>query len=296
MPPTPAPQRAGLAAYLKHAFLYHWNLGLFGVGVVGSMLTMPDALLPLVGALEVLYLGGLVGIPKFRESVDAKLNATSSAAEPPSSAAPSLDRLVADLDPAARARFATLKQRCIHMQNIARELRSADAIGDVAGSMRENGLNQLLWGFLRLLHHKSALEKLLASMDGDSIARKVQEVTDGLQKAKLAGDERIAKSFEERLATANARSEHFERSRKDLLFVTAELDRIEDKIQAFSEMAVNQSDPNALSAQIDATAESMQATESRLSEFQIGAGEIPDLGSAPPILSTFVDDGRRLKT
>ena len=296
MPPSPAPQRAGLPAYLKAAFLYHWNLGLFAVGIVGSMLTMPDALLPLVGALEVLYLGGIVGIPKFREAIDARLNADTRAPETTDSAAPSLDRLVSELDPAGRGRFAALKQRCIRMQSIARELRSTDAVGDVAGSMRANGLNQLLWGFLRLLHHKSALEKLLQSMDGAGIVRKVQEVTDGLEKAKLAGDERITRSFEERLATAKARSEHFERSQKDLAFVAAELDRIEDKIQAFSEMAVNQSDPNALSAQIDATAESMQATESRLSEFAIGAAEMPDLGSAPPILSTPTDDVRRLRT
>jgi hypothetical protein len=295
MAPASAPQRAGLPAYLKAAFLYHWNLGLFAVGIAGAFLTWPDAMLPLVGALEVLYLGGIVGIPKFREAIDARLHAGSTS-DASSSVTPSVDKLVADLDSPARSRFATLKQRCLLMQNIARELRSTDAIGDVAGSMRANGLNQLLWGFLRLLHHKSALEKLLQSMDGASIARKVQEVTDGLQKAKLAGDERIAKSFEERLATANARAEHFERSRKDLQFVTAELDRIEDKIQALSEMAVNQSDPNALSAQIDATAESMQATESRLSEFQLGTPAMPDLGTAPPILTTFGDDGRRLQT
>ncbi|MEO8563245.1 MAG: hypothetical protein ABI601_14270 [bacterium] len=296
MPSSSALRRAGLPAYLKAAFLYHWNLGLFAVGVVASLLTVPDAMLPLVGALEVLYLGGIVGIPKFREAIDARLHADTRTSDEPQSAAPSLDRLVSELDPSARSRFATLKQRCINMQNIARELRSSDAVGDVAGSMRADGLNQLLWGFLRLLHHKSALERLLQSMDGASIARKVQDVGDGLAKAKQAGDERIARSFEERLATANARAEHFERSRKDLLFVTAELDRVEDKIQALSEMAVNQSDPNALSAQIDATAESMQATESRLSEFQLGAGELPDLGSAPPILSSPTDDGRRLRT
>lgn len=297
MSPTPgSPQRAGLQAYLKSAFLYHWNIGLFAVGVVGSLLTMPDVLLPLVGAMEVLYLGGMVGIPKFREAIDARQHAATARTTPPESTGPSLDTLLVDLDVSARARFANLKQRCEHMQRIAQDLRAAGAVGDVAGSMRVSGLNQLLWGFLRLLHHQSALERLLESMDGDGIARKVREVADGLEKAKLAGDERITRSFEERLATANARAEHFERSRKDLLFVTAELDRIEDKIQALSEMAVNQSDPNALSAQIDATAESMQATESRLSEFQLGSATMPDLGSAPAILSSPTDDGRRLTT
>jgi hypothetical protein len=60
-------------------------------------------------------------------------------------------------------------------------------------------------------------------------------------------------------------------------------------------MAVNQSDANALSAQIDATAASMQATESRLSEFQSSATVFPDLNSAPAILSDDPRDGRRLR-
>lgn len=282
---SPDSPRAGLLNYLKSAFLYHWNLGLFSAGALAAALTWPDALLPLVAALEIAYLGTIVSIPKFREAVDARRNAERA----PETATPSVIDLVRGLDTRSRARFSALRDRCDMMQTIARSVRTSDAAGDVAGSMRVNGLNQLLWGFLRLLHHQSALQRLVDSMDGATIARNVQEVSDGLEKARAAGDERIVRSFEDRLATAKARVEHFERSRKDLLFVNAELDRIEDKIKALSEMAVNQSEPDALSAQIDATAESMQATEARLSEFQLGA-TMPDLGTAPTILQSGNDD------
>jgi hypothetical protein len=277
--------RAGLLGYLKSAFFYHWNLGLFGAGVIGSFLTWPDALLPLVGALEVAYLGTMVGFPKFREAVDARRNAATAT----EAAAPTMADLVRGLDLRSRARFSALRDRCATMQTIARSARASDGVNDVADSMRVNGLNQLLWGFLRLLHHQSALQRLIDSMDGATIARNVQDVSSGLEKARAGGDERIVRSFEDRLATAKARAENFERSSKDLLFVNAELDRIEDKIKALSEMAVNQSEPNALSAQIDATAESMQATEARLSQFQLGA-PLPDLGTAPTILQSAPDD------
>jgi len=66
----------------------------------------------------------------------------------------------------------------------------------------------------------------------------------------------------------------------------------EDKIQALSEMAVNQADSHGLSAQIDATAASMQATESRLSEFQSSSTVMPELLDAPAILP---DDRGRLR-
>ncbi len=284
------PERAGLAVYLKKAFVYHWNLGLFAVGVIGALLSpWPDAVLPLVGALEALYLGCMVGIPKFREAIDAELHAKHTGTAAPSD---TLADLIAGLGADAQRRFQALRQRCAHMQSIASDLRGSDAVGDVAGTMRTSGLNQLLWGFLRLLHHQAALRNLLSSMDSADITLKQRQVTEGLTKAKASNDERLIKSFEERLATVGARLDHYERSRKDLEFVTAELDRIEDKIQALSEMAVNQADPNGLSAQIDATAESMQATESRLSEFQASSTALPDLNSAPAILTDVRDSGR----
>ncbi|MEO7455058.1 MAG: hypothetical protein ABIY52_02275 [Gemmatimonadaceae bacterium] len=285
-----APHRAGLAAYLKRAFTYHWNIGLFSVGVVGALLSpWPDAVLPLVGALEALYLGSMVGIPKFREAIDAEAHSTQPAAQ---KADTSLGELLSGLGLDAQRRFQALRHRCVDMQAIATDLRGADAVGDVAGSMRTSGLNQLLWGFLRLLHHQAALRKLITSMDEADIALKQRQVADGLTKAKASADERLIRSHEERLATVNERLAHYERSRNDLEFVTAELDRIEDKIQALSEMAVNQADPNGLSAQIDATAESMQATESRLSEFQAGTMAIPELNNAPSILDDPQDHGR----
>jgi hypothetical protein len=286
------PHRAGLAAYLRRAFTFHWNLGLLSAAIVGSLLSpWPDALLPLVGALEALYLGGLVGLPKFREAIDAETYAP----ERRDPAAPTVTSLIAGLGIEAQKRFNALRQRCAEMQSLASQLRGADAVGDVAGTMRTSGLNQLLWGFLRLLHHQAALSKLLASMDGEDIARKSKQIADGLARAREANDERLVRSFEERAGTAAARLEHYERTRKDVAFVSAELDRIEDKIQALSEMAVNQSDANALSTQIDATAASMQATESRLSEFQASSAVFPDLDSAPAILSDDPRDGRRLR-
>ncbi len=281
--------RAGLSAYLKKAFTWHWNLGLLGVGVVGAFLSpWPDAIIPLVGALEALYLGSMIGIPKFREAIDAEAHAAITTATP--AQGPTLADLLGGLDADSQRRFQTLRNRCTRMQSIATDLRGPDAVGDVAGSMRNSGLNQLLWGFLRLLHHQAALRKLLASMNGGDIAMKQTQIADGLAKAKASGDERLIRSFEERLSTAAARIEHYQRSQKDLEFVAAELDRIEDKIQALSEMSVNQSDPNGLSAQIDATAASMQATESRLSEFQSSSTVLPELNDAPAILP---DDNRR---
>ena len=49
---------AGMVEYLKRAFLYRWNLLLFLGGAAAAALSpWPDALLPLLLAAEVAYLG-----------------------------------------------------------------------------------------------------------------------------------------------------------------------------------------------------------------------------------------------
>ena len=58
MPPTsstPSGSGQGALTYIKHAFLYHWNLLLFAGGTALAALSpWPDAALPILGGLELL--------------------------------------------------------------------------------------------------------------------------------------------------------------------------------------------------------------------------------------------------
>jgi hypothetical protein len=68
--------------------------------------------------------------------------------------------------------------------------------------------------------------------------------------------------------------------------VTIELDRIEGKIQALAEMAVNRQDPDFLSSQVDSAADSMRQTEKAVSELQHLTGLADQLQDPPAILET----------
>jgi len=65
-----------------------------------------------------------------------------------------------------------------------------------------------------------------------------------------------------------------------------ELDRIEGKIQALAEMAVNRQDPDFLSSQVDSAAESMRQTEKAVSELQHLTGLADELQEPPAILES----------
>ena len=98
------------------------------------------------------------------------------------------------------------------------------------------------------------------------------------------------RSLQDSLANAELRLDNFSRAKKNGEFVTVELDRIEGKIQALSEMAVNRQDPDFLSRQVDSAADSMRQTEKAVSELQHLTGLADQLQEPPPLLEANLQE------
>lgn len=286
-----APSGAGLGDYLKEAFFFRWNLLFLAGGAAGAALTpLAPVLLPLVAAGELTYLAGLISVPRFRAAIDAKVHARKSGAgETPAPQAPaaSLVTMLAGLPREERSRFERLHERCVEMRGIAAGVRgAAGSAGGAAEEIRTPGLDRLLWLFLRLLLSATALDRFLDSIDDRELNAKVVELKKSLATAQAAGDERIVRSLQDSLAMAELRLDNFGRAKKNAAFVSVELDRIEGKIQALAEMAVNRQDPDFLSSQVDSAAESMRQTEKAVSELQHLTGLADQLEEPPAILET----------
>ena len=285
------PQKsAGMGDYLREAFFFRWNVLLFVGGAAAAALTpFPDILLPLVAAGELSYLAGLISMPRFRAAIDAKVHAEGKTAAPEAPAAPqpSLVSLLGGLPAESRKRFERLHARCVEMRGIAAGVRGA--AGDHAGSgedIRTPGLDRLLWLFLRLLVSKAALDRFLQTMDEQEINARLADQRTRLAAAQSGGDDRVVKSLQDSIAMSELRLDNFERAKKNAQFVSIELDRIEGKIQALAEMAVNRQDPDFLSSQVDSAAESMRQTEKAVSELQHLTGLADQLEEPPRILET----------
>jgi hypothetical protein len=211
--------------------------------------------------------------------------------------------MLAGLPAAERARFERLHGRCLEMRKIAAGVRGA--AGDHPGSaedIRTPGLDRLLWLFLRLLVSRSALDRFLAAMDEKDLHARLAELrtklasaqsgpgTPGSQAAGQAAvgsnDERVIRSLQDSIASGELRLDNFARAKKNAEFVRIELDRIEGKIQALAEMAVNRQDPDFLSSQVDSAAESMRQTEKAVSELQHLTGLGDQLEEPPAILES----------
>jgi hypothetical protein len=291
-PPIPTdrsskpPQGGGITDYLKEAFFFRWNLLVFLGGLAGAAIApLADVTLPLVFAGEIAYLAALTSLPRFRAAIDAKVHAAQRTSPVSTAAAPSLVAMLAGLPMELRKRFEQLHERCIEMRQLAVGVRGAS--GRDAGSaeeIRTPGLDRLLWLFLRLLMSKHALDRFLRTTSSEEISTGLEQLRKDFAAAQQAGDERIVRSLQDSVASAELRLDNYERSKKNAQFVAIELDRIEGKIKALAEMAVNRQDPDLLSSQVDSAAESMRQTEKAVSELQHLTGLADELQDPPPIL------------
>jgi hypothetical protein len=282
---------AGVWSYLKAAFTYHWNLLFFAGGAgLAALSGRPDALLPVVAAVEIAYLAGMLAIPRFRTAVDARAAKDARLKNADPSAQHSLQKMLDSLPAPALQRFGDLRMRCYEMRDIASGVRGQAAGAESADSIRTPALDRLLFLFLKLLMSQDGLRRFLRSTSEPQLQSRVDELKGKIAAASASGsdDDRMKRSLQDSLVDAELRLENYRKSMKDAEFVAIELDRIETKIQALTEMGVSRQDPDALSHQVTAAAESMHQTEDAVKQLQHLTGLADQLAEPPAILDADI--------
>jgi len=271
----------GIAHYLWKAFTRPWNmLIVFGASAAAVLSSWPDVLLPLIVAGEAVYLGALVSLPRFRTAIDAE--AAERARLLGRAQAPSMSQLLSVLRVESQKRFNDLRRRCLEMRAIARSARPITATD--TSDVWTPSLDRLLYGFLRLLGQQNTLLRFLSSTTAADLTKRHEDLKRRLAEVKATGDERMLRSLEASTAIAEQRVDNYQKAMKNAEFAALELDRVEAKIQALIELAANRQDPDFLSDQVDAAAESMNHTEAALNQLQQITGGTDELAEVPPIL------------
>lgn len=269
---------AGLARYLKEAFLLRWNVLLFGAGTLGALLSgRPDALLPLVGVFEALYLVALVGTERFRTMVDANVLAegsTTTASAEQASRQAQAESLFASLQPHRAERFTRLRQRCLDVRFLAKSV-GGGTNPSGSSELAIPALDRLFWVFLKLLVSQQALERFLTSTDLGLIERQTQRAREQLATAPES-DDRLRAALADSIKTLELRLSNYQKAQRNAQFITVELDRLEAKIQALTEMTISHEEPNYISAQVDSIAQSMSETEAEIRELDTLTGYADD--------------------
>lgn len=255
--------------YVKAAFGWHWNLLAVGVGVAFSILSgRPDVILPLVAAGEVAYLGLLATHPRFRKSVDAR----GLTAETQVQTDLELKRLVSALSPRDLKRFQALRDRCLMLQKLSRQLhgQTSDDTTPIS-DLHAESLDRLLWMFLKLLASQDALDRFLKNTDRSGLLREINATQATLDKARAEGrKDTLIRSLEDKVATMQARLKNYDAALENSELLKAELERIEQKVTAVSELSLSQADSSLLSAEVDGITESLSVTAEAIRTLDLG--------------------------
>ena len=234
--------RSTFLTYVGVAFRWHWNLLALGGCIAFAFLSgLPGLILPLLGAAEIAYLGLLSTHPRFRKSVDARRFKDTSATERELE----LHNIMSVLSEADAHRFQSLRERCAVLNRLARQFRSAaSSAEDRLGSMHVDSLERLLWMFLKLLYSKDAVIRFLEETDREALVAEIAESEKQVETLKKeARRENLIRSLEDKLATMRQRLANYDASRENFELIVAELDRIEQKIAAVSEMSLQRPRP-----------------------------------------------------
>ncbi len=283
----------GITKYIKLAFRNRWNLLGLGGGVVLALLSPHiDAVLALVAACELGYLGFVGTHPKFQRYIDIQ-EAEQKRSSTNVTSQQMLAKITKMLPRESMARFEDLQKQCLELKQIADELRHPATAADdfrLEGEQM-SGLDKLLWIYLRLLYTQFALGRFLQKTSEAHIQSDIADLEKALAKMpdeKDAQKQRMRAAIQDNLQTSRGRLANLNRAKDNYTLVKLELDRLENKIRSLSEMAVNRQEPEFISGQVDQVANSMVDTEKTMNELQFITGLDAPQDDAPMLLRAKV--------
>lgn len=270
-------------SYIKKAFTNQWNLLLFAGGLGFAALSgRPDIGMPIVIAFEAAYLGLLGTHPKFQRYVDAQ-SAKANREVSSKRNVDILDKIQRSLPRKQYNRYQSLRERCKRLGRIAVDLQTPSDFGSEMdlNSLQTKGLDRLLWVYLRLLFSQNSMEQFFETVSEEKIKSdlaRIESQLEELDPEDAVHSAKIRRTLLDNQVTLKERLDNYKQASSNYQFVTLELERVENKIKSLAEISVNRQDPEYVSGQIDAVAESMKDTERTMSElnFVTGLGEIDE--------------------
>jgi hypothetical protein len=275
--------------YMKTAFLNHYNLLLYGTGIVFAFLS--GSILGGVAfftALELIYLTAMSSNPRFQRMVDAVFSKERERAAKEES-----DRRLLpvynSLSVADRNRFDAICGKCKALQKGVL-MGDSEGMTDITDAQASD-VNRLLWIFLKILVARKTVSNFVTSVSESDLQKEVKK-----QEARLKGlgsenpnEGSLAKqkglAIQDMLHTANKRLDNLVTTRGNIEIFDLRLEQIESKLNALSEAALNRHDSSSIATSIDSIARDVEISEGTINELKDATGITLKFEEAPAIMS-----------
>ena len=189
--------------------------------------------------------------------------------------------LLKQLSPEDQQRYRALQARC---EGILEQQARGGLISPGVQEQGE-GLGRLVWIYLRLLLTRESIRKILRESsreDAGQLEERIGKLQEQLKQPAVSED--LRKSLTGQLEILQQRQEKKREAAEKLVFLDAELTRIQEQVELLREQAVLATDPEVVSQRIDQVATTLGGTNQWIRDQQKIYGAMEDLLADPPPL------------
>lgn len=238
--------------YTKEAFLHPVNMGMLLASTISALVVtdiglLSELILSMSFGVELMYLGIVPRLPRFRKSVKFKKLREQSPANN--------DRTVfQELDQKSKKRFLVLK----HLAKMIKA--NFDKLPYSSQGLLENIRNkieELISNYLTLLDLHKRYRLYMNTSVEESLK---QEVANEEAKLETLDSERLKRTRTRRIAILKKRLKKFEIANEKYLICETHLETIEDAVRYIYEQSMTMSDPEEIGFQLDNLLEEVEET------------------------------------
>jgi hypothetical protein len=228
---------------------------------------------------ELAYLGWLASEPRFQRLVDGYrlMDAQRQWQK-------KIYELIRKLPPEDQQRYRALESRCHEI------LEHQSRATVVAGGLDEQstGLGRLAWIYLGLLLTRESIRNMIressrSNEDPGHIQQRILKLQEQLQQPSISED--LRKSLASQIEILEQRREKKGEAVEKLVFLDAELIRIQEQVELLREQVVLSTDPQVVSQRIDQVTTTLGGTNQWIRDQQKLYGAMEDLLADPPPLA-----------
>lgn len=238
--------------YTREAFLHPLNLGVLLVSTISAFVLsdvglVSNLVLTMAFGVELMYLGIVPRLPRFRRNIKLKKLRDRNAAREEKST-------FHELDQKSKKRFLVLK----HLAKLIRE--NFDKLPYSSQGLLENirkKIAELTSNYLTLLDLHKRYQLYMNTSVEESLKREVRSEEENLGNL---GSERLKKTKQRRIAILKKRLKKFEIAKEKYLICETHLETIEDAIRYIYEQSMTMSNPEEIGFQLDNLLEEVEET------------------------------------
>ncbi|MDX1585403.1 MAG: hypothetical protein R3222_01615 [Balneolaceae bacterium] len=238
--------------YTREAFLHPVNMGVLLIAtlsafILGDLGVFSEVGLTMVFAVELMYLGIVPRLPRFRKNVKLKKLHERNAGDEEK-------MLFQELDEKSKKRFLVLKHLTkLIKQNFDKLPYSSQGLLD---NIRKK-IEELISNYLTLLDLHKRYQLYMNTSVEDSLKREVKAEEEQMEELT---SERLKRTRARRIAILKKRLKKFEIAKEKYLICETHLETIEDAIRYIYEQSMTMSNPEEIGFQLDNLLEEVEET------------------------------------